>query len=86
MEPVGSLTRPVKQIPQTFQPRFQHVIPWDKIRDLSGQTSSLGLELMETPSAGLSDMAIKVQWLPKVTPCSLGTPVATECYVHHMFR
>ncbi len=38
-------------------------IPWDKIRDLSGQTSSLGLELMETPSAGLSDLAIKVQWL-----------------------
>jgi hypothetical protein len=38
-------------------------IPWDKIRDLSGQTSSLGLELMETHSAGLSDLAIKVQWL-----------------------
>ena len=38
-------------------------VPWDKIRDLSGQTSSLGLELMETPSAGLSDLAIKIQWL-----------------------
>ena len=38
-------------------------IPWDKIRDLSGQASNLGLELMETPSAGLSDLAIKIQWL-----------------------
>ncbi len=28
-------------------------VPWDKIRDLSSQSSSLGLELMETPSAGL---------------------------------
>ncbi len=38
-------------------------IPWDKIRDLSGQASILGLELMETPSAGLADLAIKIQWL-----------------------
>ena len=38
-------------------------IPWDKIKDLSGQASSLRLELMETPSAGLADLAIKIQWL-----------------------
>ncbi len=38
-------------------------VPWDEIRDLSSQSSSLGLELMETPSAGLSDLAIKLQWL-----------------------
>ena len=37
--------------------------PWEKIRDLSDQASTLGLELMETPSAGLSDLAIKIQWL-----------------------
>ncbi len=38
-------------------------IPWDKFKDLSGQASSLRLELMETPSAGLPDLAIKIQWL-----------------------
>ncbi len=37
--------------------------PWEKIRDLSDQASTLGLELMKTPSAGLSDLAIKIQWL-----------------------
>jgi hypothetical protein len=37
--------------------------PWEKIRDLSDQASTLGLELMETPSAGLPDLAIKIQWL-----------------------
>ena len=38
-------------------------IPWEEIRDLSDQASTLGLELMKTPSAGLSDLAIKIQWL-----------------------
>ncbi len=37
--------------------------PWEKIRDLSDQASTLGLELMKTPSAGLFDLAIKIQWL-----------------------
>jgi hypothetical protein len=37
--------------------------PWEKIRDLSDQASTLGLELIETPSAGLADLEIKIQWL-----------------------
>ena len=37
--------------------------PWEKIRYLSDQASTLGLELMKSPSAGLSDLEIKIQRL-----------------------
>ncbi len=37
--------------------------PWESIRGLSDQARHLGTELLETPSTGLADLAIKVQWL-----------------------
>ncbi len=37
--------------------------PWEKIRELSDHASGLGVELITTPCADLSDLAIKVQWL-----------------------
>ena len=37
--------------------------PWERIRELSDHASGLGAELITTPCADLSDLAIKVQWL-----------------------
>ncbi len=37
--------------------------PWESIRELSDQARYLGTELLETPSTGLTDLVIKVQWL-----------------------
>ncbi len=37
--------------------------PWERIRELSDHASGLGVELITTPCADLSDLAIKVQWL-----------------------
>ncbi len=37
--------------------------PWDDVIELSEEAWDLGADLLETPAADLSDLAIKVQWL-----------------------
>lgn len=37
--------------------------PWESVKDLSEEAWELSVELLQTPAAGLGDLAIKVQWL-----------------------
>ncbi len=37
--------------------------PWEDVKELSEEVWDLGVDLLQTPTADLGDLAIKLQWL-----------------------